>query len=313
MFIEYDIARPTLVYVGQGVVFFVLALILGAHVLGNTIEPLRWKAFYAICSLWVTVSALLISKWTRDRNYASIFESVHEDDMKEIFDKVIGICKGSSEYRAFVWISFFVAFFTTQGVNWGWRDDDMSFTFKGVITGITLWGMTGAFHMAKLCRDRRDPTLIEGLNEQCIFQVMVVASWLLSSCLIALILFLDIGDWQKFFLAAGWGYELVSVYTLVKHLRDRREALHIIAAAESPEPAKTGPVLLDQIQKAQQYGQDAFQSPRQVSNSIQPIMELTAPLERRGQAAKLIGQRSLQMSPEEIAHALEGGRVLHKE
>lgn len=286
MFIEFDIARPTLVNVGQSLFFFGLAILLLAHALGNIVT---WPAFYSLGSLWVIVSALLVSKWIRDRNYSQIFQSVHDDDLKEIFDKVIGVCKGSIEFQVFIWLSFAVAFLTTQITQLGWKDDDLQIAYKGTVTLFSLWCLTGTIHMAKVLRDRRDPVIGEQLKEQYPFQCMVASSFALSSCLIFVLIALpDLHDWQQFFFCVGWGYTMVATFAVVTHVRDRREALHILAAEASllGESARApAPISLDQSANGH--------IPKPVSSHVQPIMDLTAPQERRGQAARLIGQRSL--------------------
>jgi len=224
MFHEFDIARPTLVNVRQSFVFFLLALVLLAHVLGNVV-PSKWCAFYALGSLWVVVSALHVSRTMRNWNYSDIFHSVHEEDLKDIFEKILGISQGSHEYKVFVWLSFMGALITTQAVCWSWKDEDMSFTYKGTNTLLTLWAMTSTVHMAKLCRDRADPVIGESLKEQYLFQFMVVASYIGSSLLILVIVFtLEVDDWQQYTLTVGWGFIMASVFFVSKLVRDVREA-----------------------------------------------------------------------------------------
>jgi hypothetical protein len=318
MFHEFDIARPTLVNVRQSLVFFVLALLLAAHVLGNIIT---WPAFYCVGTLWVTVSALFLSKCVRDRNYADIFQSVHEEDLKDIFEKIIGICKGSIEYQVFAYLSFATALIMLNVVNLTWNTKkegrEWNQSNKGTLFMLMFWAMTSTVHIAKLYRDRRDPNLSASMREQLPFQCMVIATWCISACSVFVCIFmLKAEDYQQFFMAVGWGFTLTSTMFLSKFLRDRREAFHIIAAAAAPygesglEVARSPQAIyMDQFAKGQQNGVNNGHSPRAVSSSIQPIMDLTAPLERRGQAAKLIGQRSLMN--QESAYVLESDYAMN--
>lgn len=284
MFRECDVYRPTLVNVYATFAFFLLACFFVVHVLANDV---KWPEFYVVGSLWVTFTALQISRSIRNRDYAEMFQSVHEDDLEDVFDKIISICRGTVEYQVFVWLSFVVAFFTTQIATWSWDDDDMNVTNKGTVTILALWAITSTIHMAKLSRDREDPVLSVSINEQRLYQLMVFTSWILSCSLCFIMIFLfDIKDWQRFFLTIGWGYTLTSIYAVAKHVRDQREARHIVEDAESKGQ-----------QKSESNGHsNGHHIHDMMSNRLDPIMYLTAPLEHRGEAAQLIGQK-IPVSP----------------
>merc|ERR1712224_281817 len=159
--------------------------------------------------LWSTVSALCLSKAVRDRSDAAIATKLaaesHQDNLHEMLDR----CKGTLEYRVFVWISAVVAVALMLGMMWTWEEEIMVLERKGFISVCVLWCEASFFHLAKLVRDRADPDKAKELQPQRAFQALVVLSSVGSFCvLLGGILFMPLDLPKKFYLAVGSGFML---------------------------------------------------------------------------------------------------------
>merc|ERR1711862_114485 len=85
-------------------------------------------------------------------------------------------------YRILVWVSFPVALLLTLGWTWlGWSSEVLATERKGIVSAFMLWSSFSCFTMAKLVRDRRQPSKQDEMRRQVPYQVMVLASFFMST------------------------------------------------------------------------------------------------------------------------------------
>merc|ERR1712046_62995 len=106
--------------------------------------------------VWVTVSALCLSKAVRDRSDAIISSQLGPELHQSHLPRILRICKGTVEFKVFVWASAFVAIGMMLGLMWTWDAETMAIERKGFISVCVLWSEVSSFHLAKLVRDRMD-------------------------------------------------------------------------------------------------------------------------------------------------------------
>merc|ERR1712232_1472638 len=101
---------------------------------------------------------------------------------------------------------------------------------KGFISVCILWCEASFFHLAKLVRDRADPTKAKELRPQRAFQALVVFSAIGSFCtLLGGVCIMPIELPKKFFLAVASGFMLSTAFFLAKHVRDHLELNKLLA------------------------------------------------------------------------------------
>lgn len=226
------IDKPTLLYTGQSVVFFVVAL---SCTIFNFATIVDWQGFYATSAVWVGISTLSLSKVVRDWNYADIFIGLPPEDHAECFAKVSQLCKGSMEFRIFVWFSTLLSCFLLVGVVWTWDDSDVTPQAKGFISVCALWAEGSSFHLCKIVREYRELHARKDLKDNMPFQFLIVFSCIVSHVAIFLALATHkLKDWQRMHLVTSWGFALTCVFVVARHVKDR---LDIFKLLETPEQA----------------------------------------------------------------------------
>jgi len=245
-FEKTDIAKPTAAYFGQVVFFFLAALGLSLYSLVTNVEILEWQGFYAMSVLWGTVSALCLSKAVRDRNDANISSELPLETRKARLPEILRVCRGTVEYKIFVWMSALFAVGLMLGLMWTWDAEVMVVERKGFVSVCVLWCEASSFHLAKLVRDRNDPMKAKELKAQFAFQILVGLSSVLSFCILVggiCIMPLDIS--KKMFLVVGCGLVLSTAFFLAKHVRDSLELQQLLASPEVPDVVAAAPVTIE--------------------------------------------------------------------
>lgn len=225
-----DMARPTLAYIVQVLLFFLSAFALSVYSVAASASAVEWRGFMAISLAWATVSALCLSKTVRDRSDAQRCLSLPRDQHQDRLLDVLRICTGTLEYQILVWASAVLAVVAMLGIMWSWDAETLALERKGFISVCLLWCEVSSFHLAKLVRDRADPKKAPELLKQRPFQILVVLSSAASSIiLLAGILLMPLQASKRFFLLAGFGYALSSAFFLAKHVRDKLESKSLAA------------------------------------------------------------------------------------
>lgn len=217
---------PTLAYVVQVLVFFALALACAIYSLVIMSVAQEWQAFFAMMILWLTLNALCLSKAVRDRQEANDVGGLDLEVQKRRLQYIWEICLGTPEYRLMLWFSTLASIGVMLGTMWTWSDDMLALERKGYVSGMVLWCLFSSFHLAKLVRDRGDPKKATELRSQLPFQILVVASSLLSAgALIGGACAMPLAFRQRLFLITGACFAITSAFYLAKHVRDRHEAM----------------------------------------------------------------------------------------
>jgi hypothetical protein len=230
-----DIARPTLAYFIQVMVFLLAAVVMSVYSVITSATVTEWRGFYVMSLLWATVSALCLSKAVRDRSDAKIFLNLPAEERQARLPQILRICRGTLEYKVLVWMSAVVSVILMLGIMWSWDAETLVIERKGFISVCLLWCQVSAFHLAKLVRDRADPQKSPELGKQLPFQVLVVLSAITSSCILIVGLSLmPLLEGKRFCMLAGSGFAFSSALFLAKHVRDRVELRSDAAALAQP-------------------------------------------------------------------------------
>merc|ERR1712046_244993 len=125
---------------------------------------------------------------------------------------------------AMLWLSAFLSVSLMLGIMWSWSDKILVVERKAYFSGMILWSLVSSFHLAKLVRDRADPVKSKELKTQIPFQVLVVASSVLSlGALLGGAFAMPLEFRQTLFLSTGTCFTTTSAFYLAKHVRDRLE------------------------------------------------------------------------------------------
>lgn len=234
MFGIADLAKPSLAYLLQVAIMFIIALGLAIYACFDIVEIEEWRGFYALALLWATISALCLSKAVRDRADAQRSSALPVGAHEAQFSLISKACSGSLEYRVLVVASALLGLGVMLGLMWRWDAETMAIERKGFISVCILWCEVSAFHLCKLIRDRADRNKNKELRQQLPFQVLVIISSLASfGLLIGGILIMPLDLPKKCFLLIGSGCMLSTAFFLAKHVRDRLELQKLM---ELPAP-----------------------------------------------------------------------------
>lgn len=295
MFHEFDIAKPTVMNLRQSVFFFVISFFFVLHCLFNVVDIAEWRGFYAMTAVWVTASAVNLSKMIRDRNYANIFSEVHDEDLKYYFMQVASICEGSMEYRVFVWFSSVVSLILLFAVIWAWDFDELRLQSKAFITISLFWWWVSTIHLAQFLKNRTDPVIALQLKQHQPFQIMVIISCILSyGMLVWMLIGLDLKEIQRFYVIVGWGFSAFGLCLVSKHVTDRQRALYLFGCVDLASLDELQPTMRE-VAQTPSIGTQIITAPeverKPIGRSIQQIDDFYAPAQHRGTAAQLMGQR----------------------
>jgi hypothetical protein len=215
------IDKPTLIYSGQSIGFFVVAV---GCVVFNLIATAEWPGFYGVCALWVLVSSLAFSKDMRDRNYADVFTHVNPEDQHECYPKLAQLVNASIEYQVFVWLTGAFGVLNFLGVVWTWDESIMDVKDKGFFTLVAIWCEASTFRLAMMIRDWNDENRRRWMQEQMAFQVIIGLGCLVGHGVCILVIsFHDIRDWQRLLLFSAWGNSITTLFLVARLVRDRME------------------------------------------------------------------------------------------
>jgi len=221
---EDNIARPTLAYYFQVLFFWVIALVSSIYSAATISDIKEWTSFYMLDLVWVTVSAICLSKAVRDRSEADAFEKVGESLRPMALLEMAPIIRGTCMYKVFVWISCLGSTVLMMILMWTWPKSSLSTERKLLLTVGDLWCLISVFHVAKLVRDNADRAKAKQLKKQVAFQVMIWASMLGSSAVvIGAIAMMPLELPQKFFMICGTLCMLSTAFFLAKAVRDKQE------------------------------------------------------------------------------------------
>jgi len=224
------IDKPTKCFTGQSVGFFVVAV---GETIHNFATIAEWKGFYLTAAVWVCISALVLSKVLRDWNYADIYRGLPPEDRAESFSKISNLCKGSIEFRVFVWFSMVLSCFLLCGVVWTWDDKSVKTEAKGFITVCALWAEGSTFQLCKMIRDYRERLTWKD-SENLPFQFLVVFSCLVAHIAIFLALSTHkLENWQRMHLVSAWGLAVTTVFLVSRHVKDRLDIFKLMAPPET--------------------------------------------------------------------------------
>jgi len=222
-----DLARPSPVYAATVGMFLFVAVGMSLYCMAVIV---KWHGFYVLSLLWVSISAVLSSKAVRDRDFAKRSLLQLSEQNSEGGDEIMGVCSNSPEYQAVVWGSAAFAVGTTLVLLWSWEEDIMELTMKGFFTLCVFFSQGSTFHLGKLMHDRADPIKSKELQEHVPFQVVVVASSIVSYIVPLLVVCLTTLETSKrFFLLTGLGFMMSSSFFLVKHSKDQSEFQKLMA------------------------------------------------------------------------------------
>lgn len=215
---------PTRAYLAQ-VVFFFLISIGGCLYSFSEIEVNSvWYGFGVLGLLWLLFASFCISKSVRDRHNAAAWsKTTHTHSKQNQLRQIFQECAGTLEYRALSLLAFFAALGFTVGFTWtSWMD--LAIERRGFLNVGIIFHANSCFHMAKLVRDRQDHVKLVELSKQVPFQVMVIASFLLS-WLIPLVgaCVMGLGREQLLFQLTGQLMTTNTTLNLAKVVRDRLE------------------------------------------------------------------------------------------
>eukprot|EP00931_Biecheleriopsis_adriatica_P095743 TRINITY_DN69356_c0_g1_i1.p1 TRINITY_DN69356_c0_g1~~TRINITY_DN69356_c0_g1_i1.p1 ORF type:complete len:344 (+),score=59.51 TRINITY_DN69356_c0_g1_i1:142-1032(+) len=234
MFGITDLAKPSLAYLVQVAGMFIIALGLAIYACFDVVQIEEWRGFYGISLLWVTISALCLSKAVRDRADAQRSSELPAEAHEVQFALISRACSGSLEYRVLVVACALLGLGVMLGLMWRWDNETMAIERKGFISVCVLWCEVSAFHLCKLIRDRADRNKTKELRQQLPFQLLVIISSLASfGLLIGGILAMPLDLPKTFFLLIGSGCMLSTAFFMAKHVRDRLELQKLL---ELPSP-----------------------------------------------------------------------------
>jgi hypothetical protein len=226
---EYQFMMPTHAYIAQVFGFFLVSLILAMYSLVSLRVKQEWYGFAGLSFLWVLVTSLCLAKSVRDRQDAGTWAASPPDVRGKQLQHILGVCSGTLEYKALVWASFPIAAAVTLAWTWlGFAEAELPVERKGFLTLAVVFNAISCFHLAKLVRDKANKAKAKELAQQLPFQVMVVASWLVSTVVPGISLFLmPLKSEQRCFLGVGFLMTMNSALNLAKLVRDNLEVKNI--------------------------------------------------------------------------------------
>lgn len=230
--------KPSNAYMVQVMLFFVLALVCSFYSLVALAISPEWQAFFAMIILWLMLNVLCLSKAIRDRHEASTFGGLPLHSQASRLQHIWAMSNGTKEYMAMLWLSAIASVSLMLGIMWSWSDQILVVERKAYISGMILWSLVSSFHLAKLVRDRADPLKSKELKTQLPFQVLIVASSVLSlAALLGGAFFMPLELRQRLFLLTGTCFTTTSAFYLAKHVRDRLEVKALGSQVEEDEEA----------------------------------------------------------------------------
>lgn len=224
--------KPTKAYMVQVMLFFILAIVCSFYSLvGLAITP-EWQAYFAMIIVWIVLNVLCLSKAIRDRHEASRFSGMPLHSQQSRLQHILAMCNGTKEYRAMLWLSTLLSVSLMLGIMWSWSDQILVIERKAYVSGMILWSLVSSFHLAKLVRDRADPVKSKELKTQMPFQVLVLASSVLSlGALLGGAFLMPLELRKRLFLLTGTCFTTTSAFYLAKHVRDRLEVKALCSQA----------------------------------------------------------------------------------
>jgi len=224
---DSDIAKPSYIYLGFVVTFFILAVTGATYSVARVVE---WHSFYVLALAWVTASAIMTSKAVRDRDFATKF--ILRPEAASQLD-IVWICSGSHVYQIVVWISAVFAVATTLISMWTWETESMKLEMKGFFFLCVFFAQGSTFHLGKLMHDRADPLKARELRKHIPFQIVVVLSTAVSYIVpVVVVCFIELGTAKRFFLLVGLAFMMCTSFFLVKHAKDRHEFENLMLPME---------------------------------------------------------------------------------
>jgi len=236
--------KPTNAYMVQVLLFLVLAIGCSFYSLVALAITPEWQAFFAMIIVWIMLNVLCLSKAIRDRHEASSFGGLPLHTQQSRFQHILIMSTGTKEYMAMLWLSTILSISLMLGIMWSWSGKILAIERKAYISGMILWSIISSFHLAKLVRDRADPVKSNELKTQIPFQVLCIASSLLSfGALLVGAFVMPLELRQRLFLLTGTCFTTTSALYLAKHVRDRLEAKALCSAdAEDTEVEEAPPI-----------------------------------------------------------------------
>merc|ERR1719424_1637502 len=222
-----DAATPSFEYCGFIAVFFVMAVGFAAYVL---FEVAEWQDFYALTTVWVTVSAIVTSKTIRDRGFANRYSQLSLDGHSEHVMELASLCRDSLAFHLFMIVTGVLSVLIGVGGVWMFDKNDISLVIKLFLTLCYFWCLGSVVHVGKLLHERADPAKAREMSEQIGFQILVVLSTVVSFVvpLIVVLVLPRLPEPKRMYLLGGIGFMVFNSIFLVKHIRQRGMLLNLI-------------------------------------------------------------------------------------